>query len=385
MFKKVLVPFLLLIGFGCAKKKGELSFQNNAFRVMIHENDLSNENILDYFEVKRVTPLETKPSCIIHEINGLVLANDSIFILDHTAGALLVFNENGEYLNQLKKLGKGPNEYTLLSDFDVHNGKIYVSDLNTSKFITYGMNFKAIDETRKFGDIKSFCMIDGERFVYSTGNLSNDLHKVDSKHFNNVGFRSFNNFENSYLPYHISHEGRTYVGGSSEFSFIQQDDSIYYFNSSSMIVYKAHKRGVSEYFRIDKKGEDFSEATMEYNEYESKIREEGEPRLLYGLNVGLDYVYYQFFMDESTYRGVYLKNENRNVYFPWKDLVGQMEPIPYKGKDVGLICSIDPTLLEKQNSFGNAAIHQALSNSSPYDNPILVFLRFKSNSNELDK
>ena len=73
------------------------------------------EIITDHY---RIIPLETKKECLIGSINKIV-KSDSIFYVLSNESKIQTFSYEGKYLSTLEKIGRGPEEYTYIGDFDV--------------------------------------------------------------------------------------------------------------------------------------------------------------------------------------------------------------------------------------------------------------------------
>ncbi|MCK4465010.1 MAG: 6-bladed beta-propeller [Bacteroidales bacterium] len=102
-------------------------------------------------------PLETTPSCLLSEVRYLKIFNDNIFISDNKA--LYKFNKEGNFIQQIGKVGSGPGEYGQVFWFSIieesneiillsyPSGRINVHDLETG---IYKRNFKLNFDTNGF-------------------------------------------------------------------------------------------------------------------------------------------------------------------------------------------------------------------------------------------
>ncbi len=91
--------------------------------------------------------LETKPECMVDQIEKVLIDKDKIFVISHSgaAGHLFVFNETGRFIMQIGKQGRGPGEYSSVSDFtlDKENRKIYFID-SMGKLFVYDYSGKCL-------------------------------------------------------------------------------------------------------------------------------------------------------------------------------------------------------------------------------------------------
>ena len=53
-----------------------------------------------------------------------------IFVIDQNKDRILLFGQNGKFLDIINRKGEGPEEYISLHDFCITNDLIYVLDIN---------------------------------------------------------------------------------------------------------------------------------------------------------------------------------------------------------------------------------------------------------------
>ncbi|HIZ05973.1 MAG TPA: 6-bladed beta-propeller [Candidatus Phocaeicola gallistercoris] len=78
-----------------------------------------------FIEVKNVISLETSDECLLGEIEKIIKREGNIFVKSKSR-PLTMFDKNGKYLNTIGRIGSGPEEYTLIADFDVDGDTIYI-------------------------------------------------------------------------------------------------------------------------------------------------------------------------------------------------------------------------------------------------------------------
>lgn len=73
------------------------------------------------------------------EITKIMIKDDLVYILDEVSRKLLIYDKKtGEAVRSVGRRGSGPDEYILISDFDVDNdGNIYMIDGNLNKLFIY--------------------------------------------------------------------------------------------------------------------------------------------------------------------------------------------------------------------------------------------------------
>ncbi|MCG8476213.1 MAG: 6-bladed beta-propeller [Cytophagales bacterium] len=384
---------LLIITLSCnhdEKTNKNLLSNDEYFEIEPDMDDVTDYSLSDYFNLDSVVFLETKPDYLIGEINGLVFKNDRIYILDGTQEQILSFSRKGKAIGKIKDLGRGPMEYTRISDFDIFDDKLYLSDPSYKTFLQYDANnLSPIKKINGQGTIHSFIMLDEDRLFGYSGNQFNSFTKINSEKNNNVFFRSFSSVEGSFLPFHSSHNGRTTTCGLARSRIIQYNNEYFYYNQPRLTAYKVHENGnISEYFKITGREPEFSEATMHYKEFKKHLFEKGAPSLLNSLNITDKFIYYHFSYNRSGYRGLFLKETGKNILFKMgvnDNYLGiNIYMLPYKGKTHGLVGFLMPTDFDKSdrdNFIENSKIKEQLKNIKDDDNPVLAFFSLKKKFN----
>ena len=109
-YKIIFVIFVLILG--CSRET------RRSIAIDLDRKDkVSIKDIFDSFEI---IPLETTPKSIINGCDKIVFKDQKYYLLDIKQKALFIFNDKGRLLNKIKKIGRGPSEYTELSDFDIN-------------------------------------------------------------------------------------------------------------------------------------------------------------------------------------------------------------------------------------------------------------------------
>lgn len=62
--------------------------------------------------------LETSKECLLADIDKIKYHNKKLYILDRRVSkSLFIFDLEGKFINKIKRIGRGPGEYTLLQNF----------------------------------------------------------------------------------------------------------------------------------------------------------------------------------------------------------------------------------------------------------------------------
>jgi hypothetical protein len=116
--------------------------KTDIFSILLGENISNNKEIglKDIAEDIEYVQLEYKPECALARIIG-IYANKQYFFVDSNSG-IYQFLRSGKFVRQIGKQGRGPGEYTTLSDFDVDDEaqKLYVLPTSAHQILVYNFN-----------------------------------------------------------------------------------------------------------------------------------------------------------------------------------------------------------------------------------------------------
>ena len=110
----LILIILLFCITGCKEKRPaikEAVFEFNPNNILVCDT-LDINQICDSF---RYIPLETRDSVLIEEVTDVRLTDDRIVVRD--GQRLLVFDQNGRFLNKIGKRGRAPGEYGAIDHF----------------------------------------------------------------------------------------------------------------------------------------------------------------------------------------------------------------------------------------------------------------------------
>lgn len=112
---------LLLLMYSCKRNTNgicEILYIENAF-----ENN-EGVNLSKYASDIRYIPLETTPQSLIGlSISNIVTTGDYLYLISQNRGDshVLMFNNNGNFIQKIGAYGRGPGEYSLIKDLMVEN------------------------------------------------------------------------------------------------------------------------------------------------------------------------------------------------------------------------------------------------------------------------
>lgn len=162
------------------------------------DTDLKSINLVgDLFNIEKVIPLETTPDNLIGTIFKLQVKNDTMYIFSRKT--VMLFRITGEYIGSVGKIGNGPGEMVLPTDFSVHpnGGQVAMLD-NVKEELFFYNNIGKFISSQKTGlsYIAHFTWYKPDVFIFSSnfrsqGEKSFSVYLSDFKKNNSRGFLNF--------------------------------------------------------------------------------------------------------------------------------------------------------------------------------------------------
>lgn len=90
---------------------------SNIYVDLDSENDVSIFNIFSKIEI---IPLETSDTCLIGSIDKLILYDSKYYLLDTKQNCVFIFSQDGKFIQNIKRVGRGPGEYSYVYDFIIN-------------------------------------------------------------------------------------------------------------------------------------------------------------------------------------------------------------------------------------------------------------------------
>jgi hypothetical protein len=116
--------------------------------------------------------LETPNNELIGTIDRVEFDDGKIFILDQKTSTIHIFHDNGSFLNCIKRIGNGPEEYTTLMDFaiDKKNKLLVLWDAQKKKYLKFNYDGTFIS-AKHFGFwFREFLITDSGNYILFTNN-----------------------------------------------------------------------------------------------------------------------------------------------------------------------------------------------------------------------
>ncbi len=192
--------------------------------------------------------LEFNPKCIIGKVNGIKSSDDYFFIstFDNFKFRLLQFKQNGGFVQEIGKHGKGPGEYPDIIEFELVDDKIFIlSDISNQILIynpdgTYDRSIRI--ENRNYN---SFNYLGNGIIALQSGLYINDI--VSTELIDLYG-NSINKFKSKvFNSPNIKFDGKLYnvvYKYNNEF-FVKEskNDTVYRITTSKLLPYFVYDLG----------------------------------------------------------------------------------------------------------------------------------------------
>lgn len=154
----------------CSCSQPEKKTENDLHIITIDKVDKQSLTLSDMADSVKVIKLSN--DIVLRDIAKLLLDKDeNIYILDSNGNGIFKFDRNGKFERQISHKGQGPGEYIRISDFDILDDRIIISnDGETLLHFDFQGSFIGQDKKSYFenGFGNNFCMV-GDTVYISWG------------------------------------------------------------------------------------------------------------------------------------------------------------------------------------------------------------------------
>jgi hypothetical protein len=191
LMKKIIIPIALLIivvlSVHCSSDNKSIDTDTDIKILKLPESGEDTLKTSYFADTVIYIPLETTAESFIDYIATLWM-NDSVILINNLGGGLLLFQQNGKFIRQIGKQGRGPGEYGDIHHFDVIRDTIYISSTGRRGFLRYTLAGIFCDEIKlnyqpvyfsTTVDQKLVCYVhqEGKIYVYNK-NLNTPPHTI---------------------------------------------------------------------------------------------------------------------------------------------------------------------------------------------------------------
>lgn len=221
LFLQILVTSLL---FSCHNNR------NDSIIPTIHADSKLSVKLSDLFSTVKIIALETNDSSLVGlEINKFELYKDRFFILNRmqTHSNLLCFNNKGDFLYKIDKIGNGPQEYSMLKTFWIDKSKDNLClSIGNNEFDIYDLNgnfIKRIHSDDFYVDRQVVNLDENQNLVYNDKTITHNDYNIFL-----IDSESFNITDSYSIPEPLTDTGSYPLSfNNNQILFISSNDTIY--------------------------------------------------------------------------------------------------------------------------------------------------------------
>lgn len=132
------------------------------------------------------------------QISKIQIMNNRIYILDRHFKKLITYNSDGHVIGKIGEFGQGPNEYLMISDFDIDNkGNIYFIDGRLDKLNIYDPNLQFIKSYKLPFEADIIKVLDNGNYMFGLSSWN----KGEGENYKIIVTDSLLKIQKSYLHY----------------------------------------------------------------------------------------------------------------------------------------------------------------------------------------
>ncbi len=205
---------IMLVSFTSCQN-GDINTLNEIYVDNIEK--ISTSSIDQLFDNIKYIQLETNKDAIIGDINKIILYDNKLFASD--GSRIIVFDNKGKYLFKIEKLGRGPGEYTDITDLIISNNTIILISRMTKKLITYDISGNFIKEYPLYYWASHMCVLSDSLLVINADYV------ITPENSHKFHVLNINSFEEVYSYYPISEAKSNYMNitGQNNFSYVNRN------------------------------------------------------------------------------------------------------------------------------------------------------------------
>lgn len=223
---RLLVFLFLCLFAGC--RPGHRTHSSGSIVVKIQSGASRNvSKIEDFLKFSHFVCLETTDDSMIGDVGKLVIRNGKFYILCKKQSAVFVFDKDGKFLSRAGRVGRGPGEYSDISDFDITpDGDIHINDPLQGKIYVY-------DKTGGFRYAKqlpqkiwSFSILEDGKLACNMANGVGMKNEKPATH-NYVCYSKEGNMLHDGIPFSRAFIGQKIFNGNTRSLFYRYADTVF--------------------------------------------------------------------------------------------------------------------------------------------------------------
>ena len=341
----------------------------------------------DVFDSISFIRLETNKRSLIGQIEKIIATDDKFIILDGIrAKMVFVFDENGNFLNQVGSVGGGPEEYDMPLDiaYDKYNDELLILDSYPNRIMKFKLDGTFVDAINIDWRVSSiFVMADNEYLLYLNNRLQRNRTKND---YNIIVINNKGENLSNLLPYDKK-TGQLSPPSLNVFSTFENNIMFSPYYSNKILNVDFDKINVKYYLDY---GENKIPSSLLYNVNNGDLRKRIDMYEQFAYNAALsvetfDHIVNRFVYKRMIFTCFYSKesqtSKNSAIYF--NDMYGLASSVHVYGKKEDLLlCVVDPELFtSRQKTLKNIKQDKnlLLSQINSFVPSLVVSNRLRSN------
>jgi hypothetical protein len=236
MFKKIL-PLLVLPLLLCTQCRNN----DPQSEITITRNHQSSVNVRDLFEKYEFVYLETTDSALVGMPQKILRKGELLYIND--GKNLFQYSAQGVFERALRRKGRGPGEYSQISDFVVTDKAIFVLDRNQKTLIEYDLFNNHIDTYPLELYVASFEVRDECRVLLHVAYQRDSDEKIVEYDL------CTKSFGNRFWPIHPSHN--TYRHFMGQQNFYRYGDMLLFHEPMNNTIYRLTDNGTTVHHNLN--------------------------------------------------------------------------------------------------------------------------------------
>lgn len=122
MEKFFLLPVIITLFFSCSSSRKDSKNSDNGLKIEANRND--EVSVFDFFSKIEVIPLQTDSNSLLifplGEPDRVLMNEGKFYFLDKKQEVVIIFDQEGKFLNKIDRKGNGFGDYSSLSDFNIN-------------------------------------------------------------------------------------------------------------------------------------------------------------------------------------------------------------------------------------------------------------------------
>ncbi|NLA25676.1 MAG: 6-bladed beta-propeller [Bacteroidales bacterium] len=287
--------FTLLIIISCKKNNKQLFNET----IIIDIKSELVKNASEIFKDVKFIQLKTDDNNFIGEITSLKTFENILVIFDEMQETLFLFDMNGNLLNTIKNIGRGPGEYLSISDHNIIDNHLYIltNRANIDKYTLQGEFVERIGTSNNF--IDQF-QIDNDKYV--------TLSKLDDAEKRIFIFDNEMNFLDKQLPY--KDKNVPLFNFWPELAMTKNKNKIYFYLPEYYGIYNFSDNNIIPKYKYNFKGLSVNLEKLSSNDINSKTLP-----VIRGTFINNNHLITQFTYENIIYQHIYsLVSQKAKLY-----------------------------------------------------------------------